>query len=172
MAFTVRSFHCSPFIVAPRDCAHELSALRTVNGGGTVLNHLSVLLFCPRDLSNAGRAGIDCWHNHDGYSHQHAPRRGRHRVPSEEHCPVPRREARGSVRLPPSSPACLPSIPERCVVLARDISSDTDWHRCCGGVGVGTWRSSSLQPERGRAFVPHPIVRQCRDREVTSRASP
>ena len=22
------------------------------------------------------------WHNHDGYSHQHAPRRGRHRNPS------------------------------------------------------------------------------------------
>ena len=25
------------------------------------------------------------WHNHDGYSHAHAPRRGRHRLPSEEH---------------------------------------------------------------------------------------
>ena len=25
------------------------------------------------------------WHNHDGYSHQHAPRRGRHRTPSEDH---------------------------------------------------------------------------------------
>lgn len=25
------------------------------------------------------------WHNHDGYSHQHAPRRGRHRFSSEEH---------------------------------------------------------------------------------------
>jgi putative FmdB family regulatory protein len=25
------------------------------------------------------------WHNHDGYSHQHAPRRGRHRNPSEDH---------------------------------------------------------------------------------------
>jgi putative FmdB family regulatory protein len=25
------------------------------------------------------------WHNHDGYSHQHAPRRGRHRLPSEDH---------------------------------------------------------------------------------------
>ena len=25
------------------------------------------------------------WHNHDGYSHAHAPRRGRHRKPSEEH---------------------------------------------------------------------------------------
>ena len=25
------------------------------------------------------------WHNHDGYSHQHAPRRGRHRLASEDH---------------------------------------------------------------------------------------
>lgn len=25
------------------------------------------------------------WHNHDGYSHAHAPRRGRHRIPSEDH---------------------------------------------------------------------------------------
>ncbi len=25
------------------------------------------------------------WHNHDGYSHAHAPRRGRHRTPNEEH---------------------------------------------------------------------------------------
>lgn len=25
------------------------------------------------------------WHNHDGYSHAHAPRRGRHRNASEDH---------------------------------------------------------------------------------------
>ena len=25
------------------------------------------------------------WHNHEGYSHAHAPRRGRHRTPTEEH---------------------------------------------------------------------------------------
>lgn len=25
------------------------------------------------------------WHNHDGYAHAHAPRRGRHRLPSEDH---------------------------------------------------------------------------------------
>jgi putative FmdB family regulatory protein len=25
------------------------------------------------------------WHNHDGYSHSHAPRRGRHRKPAEDH---------------------------------------------------------------------------------------
>lgn len=25
------------------------------------------------------------WHNHDGYSHAHAPRRGRHRTPGEDH---------------------------------------------------------------------------------------
>jgi len=25
------------------------------------------------------------WHQHDGYAHAHPPRRGRHRLPSEEH---------------------------------------------------------------------------------------
>jgi len=25
------------------------------------------------------------WHNHGGYGHQHAPGRGRHRLPSEDH---------------------------------------------------------------------------------------
>jgi putative FmdB family regulatory protein len=25
------------------------------------------------------------WHHHDGYAHAHAPRRGRHRHPSEDH---------------------------------------------------------------------------------------
>ena len=25
------------------------------------------------------------WHNHDGYSHAHPPRRGRHRTPDEDH---------------------------------------------------------------------------------------
>lgn len=25
------------------------------------------------------------WHSHDGYSHSHAPRRGRHRTPEDDH---------------------------------------------------------------------------------------
>jgi hypothetical protein len=25
------------------------------------------------------------WHNHEGYSHAHAPRRGRHRTPEDDH---------------------------------------------------------------------------------------
>ncbi len=25
------------------------------------------------------------WHTHDGYAHAHPPRRGRHRLPSEDH---------------------------------------------------------------------------------------
>lgn len=25
------------------------------------------------------------WHNHDGYSHSHAPRRGRHAKPEDDH---------------------------------------------------------------------------------------
>lgn len=32
----------------------------------------------PRDVTPV-------WHQHDGYSHAHAPRRGRHRNPSEDH---------------------------------------------------------------------------------------
>lgn len=32
----------------------------------------------PRDVTPV-------WHQHDGYAHSHAPRRGRHRNPSEDH---------------------------------------------------------------------------------------
>lgn len=32
----------------------------------------------PRDVTPV-------WHQHDGYAHAHAPRRGRHRNPSEDH---------------------------------------------------------------------------------------
>jgi putative FmdB family regulatory protein len=32
----------------------------------------------PRDVTPV-------WHQHDGYTHVHAPRRGRHRNPSEDH---------------------------------------------------------------------------------------
>jgi putative FmdB family regulatory protein len=32
----------------------------------------------PRDVTAV-------WHQHDGYAHAHAPRRGRHRNPSEDH---------------------------------------------------------------------------------------
>jgi putative FmdB family regulatory protein len=32
----------------------------------------------PRDVT-------PIWHNHSGYSHAHAPRRGRHKLPSEGH---------------------------------------------------------------------------------------
>jgi hypothetical protein len=40
----------------------------------------------PRFLFTADPRDVrPVWHNHDGYSHQHAPRRGRHRLPSEEH---------------------------------------------------------------------------------------
>lgn len=40
----------------------------------------------PRFLFKADPRDVrPVWHNHDGYSHQHAPRRGRHRLPSEEH---------------------------------------------------------------------------------------
>lgn len=32
----------------------------------------------PRDVTPV-------WHKHDGYSHAHPPRRGRHRLPTEDH---------------------------------------------------------------------------------------
>jgi putative FmdB family regulatory protein len=40
----------------------------------------------PRLLFKADPSDVrPIWHNHDGYGHAHAPRRGRHRLPSEEH---------------------------------------------------------------------------------------
>jgi putative FmdB family regulatory protein len=40
----------------------------------------------PRFLFKADPRDVrPVWHNHDGYSHAHAPRRGRHRTPSEDH---------------------------------------------------------------------------------------
>ena len=44
------------------------------------------LLTMPKLLFKADpRDNRPVWHNHDGYSHQHAPRRGRHKTPSEDH---------------------------------------------------------------------------------------
>lgn len=40
----------------------------------------------PRFLFTADpRDTRPVWHDHDGYRHAHAPRRGRHRTPGEEH---------------------------------------------------------------------------------------
>ena len=40
----------------------------------------------PRLLFKADPRDVrPVWHSHDGYSHAHAPRRGRHRLPSEDH---------------------------------------------------------------------------------------
>ena len=40
----------------------------------------------PRLLFKADPRDVrPVWHNHDGYSHAHAPRRGRHRTVDEEH---------------------------------------------------------------------------------------
>ena len=44
------------------------------------------LFTMPRLLFKADPRDVrPVWHSHDGYSHQHAPRRGRHRLPSEDH---------------------------------------------------------------------------------------
>ncbi len=40
----------------------------------------------PRFLFKADPRDVrPVWHKHDGYAHAHAPRRGRHRNPSEDH---------------------------------------------------------------------------------------
>lgn len=40
----------------------------------------------PRFLFKADPRDVrPVWHNHAGYSHAHAPRRGRHRTPGEDH---------------------------------------------------------------------------------------
>jgi putative FmdB family regulatory protein len=40
----------------------------------------------PRFLFKADPRDVrPVWHHHDGYGHAHAPRRGRHRLPSEDH---------------------------------------------------------------------------------------
>jgi hypothetical protein len=40
----------------------------------------------PRLLFKADPRDVrPVWHNHDGYSHAHAPRRGRHKLPAEDH---------------------------------------------------------------------------------------
>lgn len=48
--------------------------------GGRRIYSMPKLLFKadPRDVRPV-------WHKHDGYSHAHAPRRGRHRLPAEDH---------------------------------------------------------------------------------------
>jgi putative FmdB family regulatory protein len=48
--------------------------------------HAERALTMPKLLFKADpRDNRPYWHNHDGYSHFHAPRRGRHRNPEEEH---------------------------------------------------------------------------------------
>ncbi|CAN5804358.1 hypothetical protein BH20CHL4_BH20CHL4_13540 [soil metagenome] len=40
----------------------------------------------PRLLFRADPRDVrPVWHKHDGYAHAHAPRRGRHRMSSEDH---------------------------------------------------------------------------------------
>ena len=62
------------------DEAAAPAACPVCGAAGTRVWTMPKLLFKadPRDVRPV-------WHNHDGYSHAHAPRRGRHRLPSEEH---------------------------------------------------------------------------------------
>jgi putative FmdB family regulatory protein len=44
------------------------------------------LFTAPKMLFKADPRDVrPIWHNHNGYSHAHAPRRGRHRLPGEDH---------------------------------------------------------------------------------------
>ena len=44
------------------------------------------MISSPRFLFKADpRDNRPVWHEHDGYRHAHAPRRGRHRNPTEDH---------------------------------------------------------------------------------------
>lgn len=58
----------------------EPSPCPVCGAGATRVFTMPKLLFKadPRDVRPV-------WHNHDGYSHAHAPRRGRHRTPGEDH---------------------------------------------------------------------------------------
>jgi putative FmdB family regulatory protein len=60
--------------------AAQPAACPVCGGAGGRVFTMPRLLFKadPRDVR-------PYWHNHDGYSHHHAPRRGRHRLPSEDH---------------------------------------------------------------------------------------
>jgi putative FmdB family regulatory protein len=60
--------------------AGELAACPVCDAESRRVFTMPKLLFKadPRDVR-------PIWHSHDGYSHAHAPRRGRHRQPSEEH---------------------------------------------------------------------------------------
>ena len=61
------------------DCASP-APCPVCGGAGTRRFTMPRLLFKadPRDVRPV-------WHTHDGYRHAHAPRRGRHRLPSEDH---------------------------------------------------------------------------------------
>ncbi len=64
----------------PMSEAAEPSECPVCGGAGARIFTMPRLLFKadPRDVRPV-------WHNHDGYSHAHAPRRGRHKLPSEDH---------------------------------------------------------------------------------------
>lgn len=60
--------------------AMEPAACRVCHASSRRVFTMPRLLFKPdpRDVTPV-------WHKHDGYAHAHAPRRGRHRNPTEDH---------------------------------------------------------------------------------------
>ncbi len=64
----------------PITAATELASCPVCASAGQRLFTMPRLLFKadPREVRPV-------WHNHESYSHQHAPGRGRHRKPDEDH---------------------------------------------------------------------------------------
>ena len=73
---------CEAFweIERPMAEASAPSACPVCGGAGARVFTMPKLLFVadPRDVRPV-------WHNHGGFAHAHAPRRGRHRSPDEDH---------------------------------------------------------------------------------------
>ena len=73
---------CEAFweVERPMAEASAPSACPVCGAAGARVFTMPKLLFVadPRDVRPV-------WHNHDGYAHAHAPRRGRHRSPDEDH---------------------------------------------------------------------------------------
>lgn len=78
--FTCAACEADWEVECPLAAASATAPCPVCGGSGRRVFTMPKLLFKadPRDVRPV-------WHSHDGYSHQHAPRRGRHRHPSDDH---------------------------------------------------------------------------------------
>jgi hypothetical protein len=68
-----------------------------------------------RNPSTVGQSTADCGRFHDGYSHAHSPRRGRHLNPSEDHCST---TTRSELRIPLSRQLTCLALNRRSIFVA------------------------------------------------------